>query len=53
MITLIIILLVLLFVIMKWKPFLDITKIDGDYQIILWYNGNNGERKYINLTGSR
>lgn len=52
MIFLILVIIVYLFWI--YDPFIDFFRdYRGKYHIILWYNSNSGERKYINIVGSQ
>lgn len=55
MTTIIFILIILIYLLWFYSPFLDFF-IDcyGKYHIILWYNSNNGKnRKFINIVGSQ
>jgi len=48
----IIILLIIFFITLYIRPWIDIYKdYRGIQHITLWYNNHKGERKYINLIG--
>ena len=55
MITLSIILTILVIVIIGiYDPYIDcFCDYRGKYHIILWYNDNEGQRKYINIIGNQ
>jgi hypothetical protein len=53
MITLSIILIILV-IISIYDPYIDcFYDYRGKYHIILWYNDNEGQRKYINIIGNQ
>lgn len=34
-----------------YEPYIDVFKVDGKYNIIVWYTNLDNERNYINILG--